>query len=323
MRRCKEKPKYTRILREKIFTDIITAIGSQIFEFYDLPEGLTSYEINVALATGRCIIADLRNNTGGINKGWCCAPAYNITPLRLDGTAEKYMMTVPTDGGFEFTENDKFIMLRNSYSTINTLANAVWFAKEFANIDMTLKSLSKGARRSPAIRTMSCNVNAYTEAAKNVYNEDAEIQVIADNSEIVSAASARPDTVLNLTDPTVSDKIHFLSEYREELERRICTLHGIPFSTTAKSTQNLTDELHDMDIIAQFLNDAILTAVQADLDTGNAKCGTNIKVRYGRLIREQIEVIHKSQEMEVNDNAENGDDKETDTGSDSSGEDGT
>lgn len=322
MRKCKEKPKHTRIQREKIFTDIITAIGSQIFEFYDLPEGLTSYEINVALATGRCIIADLGNNTGGINKGWCAAPAYNITQLRLDGTAEKYMMTVPTDGGFEFTENDKFIMLRNSYSTINTLANAVWFAKEFANIDMTLKSLSKGARRSPAIRTMSCNVNAYTEAAKNVYNEDAEIQVIADNSEMVSAAGARPDSVLNLTDPTVSDKIHFLSEYREELERRICTLHGIPFSTTAKSTQNLTDELHDMDIIAQFLNDAILTAVQSDLDIGNAKCGTNIKVRYGRLIREQIEVIHKSQEMESDSNVDNENDQETDTGSDSIGEDG-
>lgn len=294
-----KKAKQTRITREFIFRQLISAIGSQIFEFYDLPDGLTSYEINIALATGRCIIADIGPNVGGVNHGFVCAPAYCETPMRLDGTAEFYIMDIPTDGAYQFKDTDKMIMLRNSYAMINTLANANWFAAEFANIDSTLRSLTKGARRSPVIKTLSCNVSAYNEAAKNVYNEDAEIQVVSDNSDLLTPNGTAKDSVINFTDPAVSDKLHFISEYREELERRICTLHGVPFSTTAKSTQNLTDELHDMDIISQFLNDSIINCVRDDLAVGNAKCGTNIKVRYGRLIREQIDLIHKTQEKET------------------------
>lgn len=323
MRKTKERPKYQRKSREWIFREIIAAIGSQIFEFYDLPDGLTSYEINIALATGRCIIADLGENIGGINKGWCAAPAFCVTPMRLDGTASEYVMQIPTDGGYLFGEKDKFIMLRNSFAMVNSLKNADWFAAEFANIDMTLKSLSKGARRSPAIKTLACNVNAYTEAAKNVYNDDAEIQVIADNSDMITGTAAKSDSVIDLTDPTIADKIHFISEYREELERRLCTLHGVPFSTTAKSKQNLSDEIHDMDMISQFLNDSIMTALKYDLAIGNAKCGTDIKVRYGRLMREQIEIIEQTQENKKdgdnnegtnNDNGTVGDNDNTGTG---------
>lgn len=325
-----KRAKHTRTTREIIYNQLIAAIGSQIFEFYDLPDGLTSFEINIALATGRCIIADIGANVGGVNHGWICAPAYCETPMRIDGTASVYLMEVPTDGAFEYKDTDNMIMLRNSYAMVNTLSNANWFAAEFANIDSTLRSLTKGARRSPAIKTMSCNVNAYEQAAKNIFNEDAEIQVIADNSDLLTPSATNKDSVIDFTDPSVSEKLHFISEYREELERRICTLHGIPFSTTAKSTQNLTDELHDMDIIAQFLNDSILTCLRDDLAKGNAKCGTNIKVRYGRLIREQIELIHKTQEQETS--GENADEKKgaadnennngTDSGTNTGGKDG-
>ena len=325
MKKTKERPKYQRRSREWIFRQLIAAIGSQIFEFYDLPDGLTSYEINIALATGRCIITDIGKNTGGINHGWICAPAYCVTPMRLDGTASEYIIDIPTDGGYIFSEKDKIIMLRNSFAMVNTLKNVDWFAAEFANIDMTLKSLSKGARRSPAIKTMSCNVNAYTQAAKNAYNEDAEIQVIADNSDMLTGTAAKSDSVLDLTDPTIADKIHFISEYREELERRLCTLHGVPFSTTAKSKQNLSDEIHDMDMISQFLNDSIMTALEYDLAIGNAKCGTDIKVRYGRLMREQIEIIEQTQENKIKDGENNEgtkDDNSTDNGNDGGGNNG-
>ena len=61
------------------------------------------------------------------------------------------------------------------------------------------------------------------------------------------------DNVLRLTDETSVDKLHFFDEHTEQILRRFATLRGLPFSTTAKSSQNLIEELHDMDAISTFM----------------------------------------------------------------------
>ena len=61
------------------------------------------------------------------------------------------------------------------------------------------------------------------------------------------------DNMLRLTDESAIDKMHFFDEHHEQLIRRIATLGGLPFSTTAKSSQNLIEELHDMDALSTFI----------------------------------------------------------------------
>ena len=78
-----------------------------------------------------------------------------------------------------------------------------------------------------------------------------EINVISDGTKLLTDKSESiDDRLLRLTDENAIEKMHFFSEYHEQLIRRLCTLGGMPFTSTAKSAQNLQDELHDMDLFS-------------------------------------------------------------------------
>jgi hypothetical protein len=78
-----------------------------------------------------------------------------------------------------------------------------------------------------------------------------EITVISEEfNELSDGHNTIDDNILRISDEQAIDKMHFYSEFYDQLIRRVCTMRGIPFSTNAKSSQNLTEELHDMDIFA-------------------------------------------------------------------------
>ena len=93
-------------------------------------------------------------------------------------------------------------------------------------------------------------IEKYVSAMKRVLDGE-EITVISDNSKLLGGEhSTIDDNVLRLTDEKAIDKMHFYSEFYENLIKRACTLRGVPFAQNSKSSQSLTDELHDMDIFS-------------------------------------------------------------------------
>ena len=97
------------------------------------------------------------------------------------------------------------------------------------------------------------DIAKYTSIMQRILDGE-DINVISDELQLFKDGhDTLDDNVLRLTDESAIDKMHFFDEHHEQLIRRIATLGGLPFSTTAKTSQNLIDELHDMDALSTFI----------------------------------------------------------------------
>lgn len=234
--------------------DALTTISIGMFD-YNPPEELEKQTCERALlGDGIAALYKLPTNIHSVNAGnWCVTPAHIAGIKNNNGTADR-VTTEGTDYALELDikAGDGILLYNNSLKTPDDLTQ--YYALMLGETDKSILSLLKWSRLSPIPKCSDDNdVAKMTEIVRRVL--DGELETIAsDNTDMFSsAARSRYDDVLDLTDPTAVEKMHFLSEFREELLKRWATLNGVPFNTTAKSAQALNAELHGMDIFSLFI----------------------------------------------------------------------
>lgn len=276
------------------YLQIIESIAYNLLTVSGLPDTINSMQVMRALSTGMCGIINIPTDLDSVNNGWVCAPAVGLGIQRENGTFSEYEILLNT-GAVNVSESENVYILRNGYNMIDTRSLFRRVAANLTEIAKSERKLVKGSRISPIIRTTSINAPAYKEVCKNIYDNDSDVNVVVDNDELIAPGTKRNnDSVISVTDPDAISKMHFLAEYFEEEIRRLSTFFGVPFSTTSKSAQNLRDEIHDMDIISQFVNESILHTVREDLAKGNAKTGLNITIDYSDIMKKQIYILDHS-----------------------------
>lgn len=276
------------------YLQIIESIAYNLLTVSGLPDTINSMQVMRALSTGMCGIVYIPSINDRINNGWVCAPAVGLGVQRENGTFSEYEILLNT-GAVNVSENENVYILRNGYNMVDTRSLFRRVAANLTEIAKSERKLVKGSRISPIIRTTSINAPAYKEVCKNIYDNDSDVNVVVDNDELIAPGTKRNnDSIINVTDPDAISKMHFLAEYFEEEIRRLSTFFGVPFSTTSKSAQNLRDEIHDMDIISQFVNESILHTVRDDMAKGNAKTGLNITIDYSDIMKKQLYILNHS-----------------------------
>lgn len=155
---------------------------------------------------------------------------------------------------------DKIAFFRNNYfqSPENQL---IWFARQFADTDTAQKALIRHSRYTPMPVASTDQEKREYEGAlqRNINGEDITVIVRPLSNPLLSQNGQRTeenDRILNLSDPTMIEKMHFLSEYHAELKKRFAALYGMCFKNSSKSAQESVDEVHSMDnfsLIQPFL----------------------------------------------------------------------
>ena len=165
-----------------------------------------------------------------------------------NGIAPKCVLT-GTDWTSEFNTDD--IAYFRNYYTQTPENQLIWFSEQFAQTDLAQKALIKHSKYTPM--PVACNDierTQYEDAMKrNINGEDVTVIVRTASNPLLQTGTrtTEDDRILNLSDPTMIEKMHFLSEYHSELKKRFGALYGMCFKSSSKSAQETTDEIHGMD----------------------------------------------------------------------------
>lgn len=241
------RKKYKKDMLAETYLTLISTIASNIFK-YDTPD-FNQTEYDIAIQTGLAAFYKCTDINSKNYNMWCCTPAKNADTPKNDEIAN-VITTFGSDYALELKVNEECVLIENSSLHFPDFLFC-HFAELFAETELSMKSLVKWSRMTPIPIVSSDNdIVKYSAVMQNVLDGN-EINVISDSTKLLTDKSESiDDRMLRLTDENSIEKMHFFSEYHEQLIRRLCTLGGMPFTTTAKSSQNLEEELHDMDLFS-------------------------------------------------------------------------
>lgn len=293
--------------------DALTTISIGMFD-YNPPKGLEKQTCERGLLGGGiAALYKLPSTIRSVNAGnWCVTPAHAADVKNNNGVADR-VTTEGTDYALELDikAGDAILLYNNSLKTPDDLTQ--YYALMLGETDKSILSLLKWSRLSPIPKCSDDDdVAKMTEIVRRVL--DGELETIAsDNTDMFSsAARSRYDDVLDLTDPTAVEKMHFLSEFREELLKRWATLNGVPFNTTAKSAQALNAELHGMDIFSLFIPFDKYNARKDNFERAAEFTGHNWAFDWSNIMKTQF-VKSRDNEGAPNDTKTEGTDGENKT----------
>ena len=122
------------------------------------------------------------------------------------------------------------------------------YAKRFVESDKSILNVLRGARIT-ALVTASDNTDKQTldNVVKSIDNGDTVVKIPPLHSEIDALdTGAKRFDVLRITDPKDTDKLQYLTRYRDDLLAAFLNEYGIDVNVVNKGSQVTRDELHSM-----------------------------------------------------------------------------
>lgn len=233
-----------------MYMNLITLIAADEHK-YKTPD-FNKYTYELAINTGvAAFYLCPEKNSVNYNK-WCCTPAQPASVPDNMGVCHK-ITTAGSDYALTL-EVDKDCILIYNNSALYPDYIFTHFAEQLTENDISMSKLVKWARMTPIPKAKTdSDIAKYQQALQRILDGE-DINIISDEMQLFKEGhDTIDDNVLRLTDEKAVEKLHYFDEHHEQLIRRIATLGGLPFSTTAKSSQNLIDELHDMDALSTFI----------------------------------------------------------------------
>ena len=233
-----------------MYTNILLLISANEHDYKTPDYNKFFYEL--AIRTGiaafyKCTVA------GSVNKDkWCCTPARPAATINNMMTADK-ITTSGSDYSCELTVNKDCILIYNNSSLYADMLICK-YAEDLTETAVSASKLTKWSRMTPIPRVNSdTDIIKYEELLKRILDGE-DINVLTEELSLLQEGHRTlDDNVLRLTDETAVNKLHFFDQHAEQILRRFATLRGLPFTSTAKNSQNLQEELHDMDAISTFI----------------------------------------------------------------------
>ena len=244
------KGKRKKFATREMYATLAGQIAAAQFDYKTPDFNKSLYEQSIMC--GLAAFYKVPKKVSSVNGGkWCCTPAFIADTPDNDGISKK-ITTYGTDYALELEVNKDCVLIRNN--SLHTPENYIGvIADMLTETDISTLALLKWSRMTPIPKAKTEEQRVlFVEAMKRVIDGE-EITAVSDPMALFNDGHCTiDDNMLRLTDEQAINKMHFYSEFYEQAVRRICTLRGIPFSSTAKSSQNLNDELHDMDIFAEL-----------------------------------------------------------------------
>lgn len=288
-----------------MYMNLITLIAADLHN-YKTPD-FNKYNYELAINTGVAAFYKC-SAKNSVNYGkWCCTPAQPAAVCDNMGVAKR-ITTFGSDYALEMEVDKECILIYNN-SALYPDYIFTHYAEQLTETDISMSKLVKWARMTPIPKAKTdTDIAKYQSAMQRVLDGE-DITIVSDEMQLFKDGhDTIDDNMLRLTDESAIDKMHFFDEHHEQLIRRIATLGGLPFSTTAKSSQNLIEELHDMDALSTFIikdrslcrKDGFERAAAFMLKTD----GTAFDFEYdlNEILKKQLEkpdIEHKTQLAEV------------------------
>lgn len=295
--------------KQETHTDSIT----NIMKLYDI--NMFNYEPPGGLLLSTCERTLTTNGIGAfykcevpgsVNNGkWCLTPAFPASILD-NNNLPSVITTYGTDYALEMdVDKDCILIYNNSLYQPDRMAER--YSQLLDDIDKTIKILVIWCRAVPIMKVHdNDDISKYNKLLEKIIDGDL-INIISDNMPplLNKATVTREQDVIDITDSTSAEKIHFLSELREEVIKRIATIYGIPFNTTAKSAQALNAELHGMDIFSLFVPFDRYKSRKECFERAKAFSGHDFKFDWSDIMKHQITDIFNHAVENVENTVEN------------------
>lgn len=235
---------------QDMYVNMLLRIAAAEHE-YRTPD-FNSYTYERAIRTGVAAYYKCPDSSS-VNYGkWCCTPAAPADVID-NMLLAKRITTAGSDYACELEVGKDCILLINNSSLYPDMM-FLKYADDLTETAISASKLTKWSRMTPIPKVSTdTDIVKYTEVMKRIL-EGEDINVITEELSLLQDGhKTLDDNVLRLTDETAVNKLHFFDEHTEQILRQFATWRGLPFSTTAKSSQNLIEELHDMDAISTFM----------------------------------------------------------------------
>ena len=233
-----------------MYMNLITLIAADLHS-YKTPD-FNKYNYELAINTGVAAFYKCSAKNSVNYDKWCCTPAQPAAVCDNMGVAKR-ITTFGSDYALELEVDKECILIYNN-SALYPDYIFTHYAEQLTETDISMSKLVKWARMTPIPKAKTdTDIAKYQNAMQRILDGD-DITIVSDEMQLFKDGhDTIDDNMLRLTDESAIDKMHFFDEHHEQLIRRIATLGGLPFSTTAKSSQNLIEELHDMDALSTFI----------------------------------------------------------------------
>ncbi len=235
---------------QDMYMNMLTLIAASEHE-YKTPD-FNRYFYELAIGTGVAAFYKC-NAAGSVNYGkWCCTPARPADTINNMLTSKK-ITTAGSDYSLELKVDEDCILLYNNSALYPNFLFCK-YAEDLTETAISASKLTKWSRMTPIPRVNNdTDIVKYENLMKRIL-EGEDINVISEELSLLQDGhKTLDDNVLRLTDETAVNKLHFFDQHSEQILRRFATLRGLPFTSTAKNSQNLQEELHDMDALSTFM----------------------------------------------------------------------
>lgn len=252
-------------------------------------------------------------------KRWVCGRlAWSRVP-NDNGIADRCILT-GVSWSKEFATED--VAFYRNYYTQNPENQLFWFSTQFADTDTAQKALIRHTRYTPMpVAANNAEKKEYEEAMRrNINGEDITVLIRPQSSPLLNQQGRmqEDDRILNLSDPSMIEKMHFLSEYHAELKKRFGAMYGMCFKSSSKAAQETVDEVHGMDNFSLIIPYLKRKALEDFAEQCKEKFGWRGKeaVEFSELWQREDE----SAEAAGNPQADNQSDEHTEEGGAENGE---
>lgn len=235
---------------QDMYMNMLTLIAASEHE-YKTPD-FNRYFYELAISTGVAAYYKCPAESS-VNYGkWCCTPARPADTIN-NMLLSKKITTAGSDYSLDLEVDKDCILLFNNSSLYPNFIFCK-YAEDLTETAISASKLTKWSRMTPIPRVNNdTDIVKYENLMKRIL-EGEDINVISEELSLLQEGhKTLDDNVLRLTDETAVNKLHFFDQHSEQILRRFATLRGLPFTSTAKNSQNLQEELHDMDALSTFM----------------------------------------------------------------------
>lgn len=176
-----------------------------------------------------------------------------------------------------FLENNEVVYVRNNYSSMPDL-EVDRYSTFLSEISKSLLHNVINCRVSPIIQASTTAEKAQIERALE-NNENGKVQTIVGH--INPLGENEPENkVFSYTDPSNIDKVQYLTNLHENIERWFFSMYGLSTAGSTKMAQQSVDEVNMAENIARILPDVKMEMRRKMCDEIAEKFGITITVEF-------------------------------------------
>lgn len=225
---------------------------------------------------------------------------------------KNYTFAVPNVGSIEGVVGEDVVVGWNN-STLTPDFNLIKYSSIMTEIDTSehINLLYSRLLRIPKVSDQKDKV-AVEEAIKNILNGNITAVTSKNIQDLIGDNG--DNRFLDLIDVNDIDKLQYLNQYYNNVQKRFYQEYGHPMQVTEKLSQQTNDEVHGGDSIALIHPISKLKYRQRMVDDINRVFGTNITVKFSELWEVNRDVVESEPDDDVDndmtDDVDGGDDSE-------------